>query len=225
MQKKLPNEQYVFHTKERTHGISYIKKKMHGAEDPGKGFNLIQHKFRKQQTAQHPLSGSGGISRAAFSTTNPSGASVGGKFTKWSGEIVAHRNISGISTEEIKRARKDTTQLSAQTAYHLKVKTANNASNNIPGANNTNNMRNIADPNAPEYNNFNTSFTGSEIDMMQNPDDYDKDPNDYHMPHMVQTSHLELSGAHSAYKMGLSSAKTQQNRFTVDPHNDEEVFF
>ena len=94
---------HIEHTKERTRGVFYPKKNMKGVDEHFNNFRRDQHKFRKQQTAQQVVS-SGGMTGVAFSGVNPSGASVGGQFGKWSGEIVGHRNISGLSSEEIGRA-------------------------------------------------------------------------------------------------------------------------
>ena len=128
---------------------------------------------------------------------------------------MAHNNTSGISPEEIKKARKELGQTNSQSAYPLiKGRLAPNTSKLPPETAMTND------------NNFNTSFTESDLDMPQNVEECDKDTTDHHFPHIANISNLDISAAHSinTYKAGLSSAKGQQKRFTVDPaHPQEEV--
>jgi len=196
----------IEHTIERTHGVLYRPKNMKRVGESDKNYKRDHYKLRKQKTAQYMItSGSGGMFGTAFSGTKPSGASEGAQFGKWSGEIIAHRNISGISSEEVKRARKEPTHLSDQTTFHMRWGKSN-----------------AKQPSMLD-NNFNASFSNSDIDIMQNPEECERE----HVPHQIHTSHLELSDGHSisTYMAGLSSAKCQQKRFMGDARgqNDEEV--
>ncbi len=204
----------IVHGKEGTHGLFYRPKNIVGEEAPHRSkAKLNHHKFRKPQTAMQPISGgSGGISRIAFSTTNPSGASMGARFGKWSGEMAGYSNVSGVSAEEGKRSRKDFAQLSCQTAFQMKGRGG---------------LTQFADPAGSDGNG---GFTDSDLDVMQNVEEGDREVGEHRFPHVTNTSHLEMSGAHSlnTYKAGLSSAKGQQKRLTVDPLHggeDEGVIF
>lgn len=165
----------IEHTKERTHGVFYPKKNMKRANEQHNR-RRDHYKFKKQHTAQQlATGGSGGIVHTAFSATNPSGASVGGQLGKWSGEITAHRNVSAISSEEVKRMRKEPTHLSDQTAFRMGCGRSG-----------------MKQPSILD-NNFDASFSNSDIDIMQNPEEYERE----HVPHQIHTSHLELSDGHS----------------------------
>jgi hypothetical protein len=103
-------------------------------------------KNRKQMTDNQLLTGSGGMT----ATNSKIGASVGGQFKKWSGEIIGHANISGISSEEIKRVRKDT----PQTAFDLRLGKSS--------------MKH--EPSGLNLSNMNGSFSNSDFELMQNED-------------------------------------------------------
>jgi hypothetical protein len=203
------------HEKEGTRGVFYRGKNPPATGEPHRDNmkNMMNlHKFRKQQTAKQQTvsGGSGGISHVGFSATNPSGASVGARLGKWSGEIIAHNsNISGLSAEEAKKMRKDTLQTSSQTAFQLKGRAPAR-----PAFESTTNDHN-----------FNTSFTESDLDTFQNVEECDREITEHHLPHVTNASHLEVSGTHSIsmYKAGLSNSKGQQKRLTVDPiHGPED---
>ena len=138
---------YMRYTKEGAHGVSYFKKDMRKANDIN-NFNSRREllKNRKQMTDNQLLTGSGGMT----ATNSKIGASVGGQLKKWSGEIIGHGNMSGVSSEEIKRVRKDT----PQTAFHLRLGKSS--------------MKH--EPSGLNISNMNRSFSNSDFDLMQNDD-------------------------------------------------------
>ena len=187
--------QNVKYTKEGAHGVTYSKRNMRDANEARYYNPKREQHNRKQKTENRLHTGSGGMSGTAFSAINSRmGASVGGQFGKWSGEIIAHRNISGMSSEEVKRVRKDT----PQTALHLKLGKGS--------------IKHNVEPSGLNYSNLNGSFSNSDFDMMQNPEE---DP------------HLELSEGPSlnTFKAGLSGTKHQFRRYAGDTRsaNPDEV--
>eukprot|EP00826_Nyctotherus_ovalis_P010189 TRINITY_DN12707_c0_g2_i1.p1 TRINITY_DN12707_c0_g2~~TRINITY_DN12707_c0_g2_i1.p1 ORF type:complete len:234 (+),score=52.49 TRINITY_DN12707_c0_g2_i1:1237-1938(+) len=139
-----------------------------------------QHKNRKQLTDNQLHAGSDGMAATNFSATNSKiGASVGGQFKKWSGEIHGRANVSERLSEEIKRVRKDT----PQTAFHLRL-----------GKSST---KQGYEPSGLNFSNVNGSFSNSDLDMMQNPE---------------EDLQLELSEGLNTFKAGFSGTKHRLRR-------------
>lgn len=187
------------------------KRNMYPTEISAHGKNkmiLNHHKTHKIKT-EKPNSGSGGPSRGAFSTTNPSGASAGWKPGKWSGEV-NYKQKSGVSVEEVKQMYKNQWQSNPQSAFQLK--------NKLP-------TKQFAENN--ENNNNDSSFSECEFDLPQNYEENEKDDFEHHMPRITNTSRLELSAAHTTMatcKIGINSAKGPTKRFNADTaHGEEET--